>query len=173
MTKESPLPFGYTGFSLSLDRENYPIIGQQDYLRKLECLPSDSTLKRFRPMRIKLARLSKSRPDCLFEITQLVQVTVEMFQQQPSAYIRLLSNAIGYATDNHIELKVYKLDRSSVRIIQFSDVSFSNNSDLFYKLECIIFLGDQINNVVPVSFRSYKARRITRSAMAGEVIASF
>lgn len=171
MTKDSPLPFKHTDFSLSRDSENNVIIDQHHYLRKLECVPLGSAVKSFRSIRMKLAWLSKSRPDCLFEIAQLAQVTEEMFLQQPSAYIRRLNKAIKYATDNRIALKIPKLHRSSLRIVGFSDASFAKNSDLSSQLGYVIFLGDQSNNVVPIVFRSYKARRITRSAMDGEVIA--
>ncbi len=39
------------------------------------------------------------------------------------------------------------------------------------QLRHICFLSDRYGNSVPISFKSYKSKRIFRSAMAGEVIA--
>ena len=73
--------------------------------------------------------------------------------------------------DNRISLRIPKLNKDTLRVIGFADSSFANNADLSTQLGYVLFLGDDTGSVVPISFKSYKSRRVTRSAMAGEVIA--
>ena len=121
-------------------------------------------------MRMRLAWLSNSRPDCLFEISQIAHVTESMFEGSKKQVIKRLNKAVKYAINNQLSLKIRRLETKSLRIIGFSDASFANNADLSSQLGYIIFLGDRHDNVVPICFKSYKARRVTRSVMAGEVI---
>ena len=146
-------------------------IDQNEYLRRLECLPLDASYSQFRSMRMRIAWLANSRPDCMVEISQLSHVTEEMFHAGKTELIRRLNKAVRYAVDNRIKLKISKLDMSSLKVIGFSDASLANNHDLSLQLGHIVFLGDENGDVVPISFNSYKARRVTGSAMLGEVIA--
>lgn len=171
MTEESLLSFEYTGFSLSRYKYGDVMIDQHHYLRKLEGIPLDASMKCFQSMRMKLAWLANLKPGCLFEIAQLAQLTEEMFREQPEVYIKRLNNGINFAMDNLTALKVSKLEAKSLKIFGFSDASFANNHDQSSQLGYIIFLGDRSGAVVPLLFRSYNARRITRSAMSGEIIA--
>ena len=122
-------------------------------------------------MRMKLAWLANARPDCLFVISQLAQNTEEMFNADRRKIVRQLNRAVRYAIQNQVSLKIPTLDIDTLRIIQYSDSSFSNNRDLSSQLGHICFLGDDSRAVAPIYFKSYKARRATRSAMSGEVIA--
>ena len=171
MTEDGSLPAEFTGFVIDRDTDGNFYIDQIDYLRKIECIPYDASFGHFRSMRMRLAWLSNSRPDCLFEISQLTQVTEKMFEEKPKDMIVRLNKAVKYATGNRVRLKVPKLDKKSVRVVGFADSSFANNADLSSQLGQIIFLVDKFGNSAPITFKSYKARRITRSAMSGEVIA--
>lgn len=53
----------------------------------------------------------------------------------------------------------------------YSVASIARNVDLRYQLEYLILLVDNKDNCVPFVSKSYKLRRIARSAMAGKVIA--
>lgn len=55
-------------------------------------------------------------------------------------------------------------------MVGFSDSSFANNADLFSQLGHICSLGDATGAAIPISYNSNKSGRVTRSAMAGEVI---
>lgn len=68
MTPDKELPCMYSGFVLDKGSDGDFLQHQQHYLRKVEELPSDASLSAFRSMRIKLALLSHTRPDCRFEI---------------------------------------------------------------------------------------------------------
>lgn len=111
------------------------------------------------------------QPDCLFEISQLAQVTETMFNEGKESHIRRLNKAVKYAIDNRVYVKVPKLDKTSLLIVGFSNASFANNTDLTSQLGNTVFLSDCTNAVVPISFKSYKSRLVTRSVISGEVIA--
>ena len=55
--------------------------------------------------------------------------------------------------------------------IGFSDASFANNAEFSSQPGYICLLADDSGSVVPIYFKSYKSRRVTRSVMAGKVIA--
>lgn len=94
-----------------------------------------------------------------------------MFDRERYAIIRRLNKTVKFSLDNPISLRLPKLDLSSTHIVGFSDASFANNRYLTVQLGHVVFLTDSKNNSVPIAFKSYKARRIVQSAMAGEYIA--
>lgn len=51
-----------------------------------------------------------------------------------------MSNTTMYSTDNNHELNIPILDKDSVRVIGFSDSSFSNNYELLAKLGTYVSL---------------------------------
>lgn len=114
MAEESKLPSEFTGFVIDRDKDNNIVIDQNAYLRQLECLPMDASFGHFRSMRMKLAWLSNSRPDCLFDISQLAQVTEERFNESKGGTIRRLNKAVKYVIDNRVRLKVPKLSRETL-----------------------------------------------------------
>lgn len=75
-----------------------------------------------------------------------------------------------YVIANRVSLKIPKLSPDSLRIIGFSDASYANNKD-FSQLGHLCFLEHASGAVVLIRLNSYKTKRITRSVMAGEVIA--
>ena len=171
MAEDKRLPCTFTGFSLHQDKKGNIIQDQHQYLRKLEQLPLDSTFSEFRSMRMCLAWLANTRPDCLFEISQLAQVTQEIFGTSKREVIKRLNKAVKYAVEHRVSIKIPRLNKRYLRILGFSDASFANNADFSSQLGHICFLSDDTGSVVPINFKSYKSKRITRSVMAGEVIA--
>jgi len=171
MGEEEPIPGPFTGFYLDKADDGSLLQHQRSYLKNLETLPIDADFAAFRSMRMKLAWLAHTRADCMFEISQLAQVTIERFEGERTASIRRLNKAIRYAVDNPLELRIPKLDMATLKVVGFADASFANNHDLSTQLGHIVFLCDAKGNAAPIAFRSYKSRRVVRSAMAGEVIA--
>ena len=164
-------PFTFAGFNIS-KRTDVPLaIDQIFYMKKLEELDLSSSFSDFRSMRMRLAWLANTRPDLQFEISQLAQITGRRFNDDARAHLKRLNAAIRYAHHNIAYLKFPKLDRSSLRIIGYSDAAFANNLDLTSQLGRIILLTDKSQAAVPVSFKSYKSRRVTRSVLSAEVIA--
>lgn len=86
------------------------MIDKNHYHIHLGFLQIDASLKKLRSVDIKLARLSHSLPDCMFEVTQFAQVKEEIFTPQPAIYILQLKCAIMYATNSRNTLKIAKLD---------------------------------------------------------------
>lgn len=172
MGEDEHIPCTFSGFSLSRNTADGSLEQNQHfYLQKLEKLSLNATFAEFRSMRMRLAWLANTRPDCQFEISQLAQITEERFAKEQNAVIRRLDKTTKYAVDHRVSLKIPALDQDSLRVIGFADASFANNHDLSTQLGHICFLSDAHCRSVPIAFRSYKSRRVVRSAMAGEVIA--
>lgn len=74
MTDESKFPIPFKEFVLENDEGGSTIMDHNNPFRKLECLPGDSSFSMFRSVRRKITSIIKSLPDCLSEISRLVQV---------------------------------------------------------------------------------------------------
>ena len=59
---------------------------------------------------------------------------------------------------------------NSIRIFGYFDASFTNNSAMKSQLGRIILLTDGLNFAIPIVFKSYKSRTVTRSVLSAEVI---
>lgn len=171
MDDDEELPSEFTGFVINSTKDNCLVTDQSKYLKNLECFPTDATFKQFRSMRMKLVWLAKTRPDCLFEISQLSQITEDKLDSKQASIKRRLNKAVKYAVDNLVPLRIIKLQKDTLKVIDFSDSSFANNEDLSSQLGHIVFLGDSTSTLVRIHFKSYKSKRVTRSAILGEVIA--
>ncbi len=97
---------------------------------------------------MRLAWLANTRPDCLYEISQLAKVTEERFLTEKSQLVRQLNKATKYAVDNRISLKIPKLDPYSLCVVGFADASFANNHHMSTQLGHICFLSDRYGNSV-------------------------
>lgn len=171
MDEDKYLPTEFTGFKISKTESGALKISQSHYLKNLSFLDMDADFASFRSMRQKLAWLGNSRPDCAFAISQLAQVTNKSFNDNRSQHIKMLNETVRYALDNRFDIKIQKLCLDTLRIVGYSDGSFSNNTDLSSQLGYLILLMDHTGRAVPIYYKSYKSRRITRSPMAAEVIA--
>eukprot|EP00171_Calliarthron_tuberculosum_P004009 IDg4009t1 len=108
-------PGTFSGFSLSKGDDGCVLQDQHFYLKKLEVLPLGASFTAFRSMRMKLAWLANTRPDCLFDISQLAQVTEDRFHSSRSGFIRQLNKAVKFAVDNRVSLRVPRLDLGTLR----------------------------------------------------------
>lgn len=101
----------------------------------------------------------------------MAQVTTKIFDEHKKDVILQYTKAVKMANDDNVKIRIPKLDRSTLRIVGYSDASFSNNRDLSSQLGYVVFLTDRTNTAVPIVFKSYKSKRITKSPMSSEVIA--
>ena len=68
-------------------------------------------------------------------------------------------------------MRYQKSDGAATCVVRNSDAKFTRQDDLSLKLGRIAFLVEFDDDAVPVTFKSYKSLDITRSLLAGEVIA--
>ena len=169
-TGNEETPFTFAGFNIANHQHAPFAIDQLYYMKKLDELELSSSFDTYRSMRMRLAWFAHARPDLQFEISQIAQVTGERFKTAAKTHIQRLNAAIRYAIANATYLKFPKLDKASLRIIGYSDAEFANNVDLSSQLGQIILLTDNTAAAIPISFKSYKSRRITRSVLSAEVI---
>ena len=134
MSEDDTIPCSFTGFALSRNDVGDILLDQHAYLGKLEELPLDSDFTAFRSMRMRLAWLQYTRPDCQLEIGQLAQVTEPLFTQNQTGLLARLNKAIRFAVTNRISLRIGRFNLKHLRVIGFSDSSFANNHDLSSQL---------------------------------------
>ena len=163
---DESLPLTFAGFTLSKRRNSFYVMDQNFYLKKLECIKPTCNFNEFRSMRMNLAWLANTRPDLLFEISQLVQVNTERFSVDAAAQVKRLNAAIRYAHNNVAHLPLPKLNLRSIGIVGYSDAAFANNYDMTSQLCRIVLLMDDENCCIPISFKSYKSCRVTRSVLS-------
>lgn len=130
-------------------------------------VPTDATFSNFRSSRMQLAWLSHSRPDLIFEVSNLDEVVEARFLNNKSALVKRVIKILKFARDNPVRLLFKLLDHPSIHIIGFYDASFANNQDLSKQYGYILFLRDRFDHYILLQFKSYKARRIARSVLSG------
>ena len=106
-----------------------------------------------------------------FEISEQAQITEKRFYSDSSGFVKRMNQLVQYAHDSVAHLNFLKLEQESLRIVRFSDAAYANNHDLTPQLSRVILLADDTNAFLPISFKIYKSRRVTRSVLSAEVIA--
>ena len=119
-------------------------------------------------MIMELAWLGNTRPDTVFEISQVERVTQVMYYENIMKHSKPLKNATKYVHDHKESIFIPKLNYSSLQITSYSDPELTNNADLYSQLSRIFFLTDDNHHSVAVS---YKSLHVTRFALSAEVIA--
>ena len=164
-------PFTFAGLNVSPCANHAYTIDQKFYIPKIEELDNSTEFAEYRSMRMKLAWLANSRPDMQFEISQLAQITQNVFENEPKKHVKRLNSLVRHAHNIVAHLKFPDLDRNSLRLVGYSDAAYANNHDLSSQLGRIVLLMDDADRFSPISFKSYKSRRVVRSVLAAEVIA--
>lgn len=106
-------------------------------------------------------------PDCIFEVSQLTQITWKVFQEDQPRIIRKATKLV------RILKKKNRIALCQDGCLIFKgnwilDASILENHDFTSQLEYMAFGGDKTVRVVLLSFKSYKATRMTRSVIAAE-----
>lgn len=161
----------FTGFMITRNAGDDIVLHQRDYLEKLKILPEDASDKDFFSVKMRPVWLCHSRQNCLFQISELTQLTKPYFEENNREVIKRTNILIKFAINNKAELRYMELDLCSLKVISFSDASFAGSKDLTSQLAYIFFIGDKTGNVARIIFKSYKARRVTRSVTSAELIA--
>lgn len=71
---------------------------------------------------------------------------------------------------HQVTIRFPRLDIQTLRILGISDAAFANNKDLTSQLGVLVFLAGGNDCVIPLCFKYYKSRRVTRSVLAAELI---
>ena len=153
-----------------MTEENTLTFDKHSCLNTIRPMGSDSEWFEFASLRMNLSWLTHTRPDCAFEVSQMAQVTQENFKRDKKPFINRCNKLVRHRHENKIKVAIPKLDKDALRVVGFSDASFAGNMDFTSQLGYICFLADESDAAVPIIFKSYKARRVSRSVMAAEVI---
>lgn len=128
--KEDQLPCQFSGFTLSR-KNGVPFkMDLNKYLSKLVVLLQTAIFWDFRSMRIRITWISNSRPHCLFSINHIAQVTESMILNNITAHIKKLKIAVRYAVQNPGAFGFPKLYLETLRVVGYSDASFSSNYNI-------------------------------------------
>lgn len=101
--------------------------------------------------------VSSSKPDFLFEIEQLAQVTEIIVEERPKHYVLLLNKSSKYAVHNE-KLLIPTLNMDDLLIVGFFDASPATNHDISLQFCYIILLAESSTPIVPIVYISWKAR---------------
>lgn len=93
-TEKLKPPFEFTGFNVERLANRKLAISQNRYLRKLEEPAEDAAFSMFRSMRMKLGWLTNSRPDVLFQIATISQVTKSQLTSEKRECLKKLYRAV-------------------------------------------------------------------------------
>ena len=80
------------------------------YIRHLVPLSSNATFSDFASLRMKLEWLAHTRPDVLFEVSQLTQIKTHRFKEDSKEIIKRANTVLKYAKDNIVSVKFPSLD---------------------------------------------------------------
>ena len=94
-----------------------------------------------------------------------------MYERNITKHFKRLNKAIKYVHDYKASICIPKLDCNSLNITAYSDAAFANNVDLSSQLGRIFLFTDDNHNSIPISYKSYKSRRVTLSVLSDELIA--
>ena len=90
MGDDEELPCSFTGFQLSRNEDVWLVMDQTTYLEAIKPISEEAEFSDFASLRMKLAWISHTKPDCAFEGSQLAQVTQEhLFKEKIKAIKRI------------------------------------------------------------------------------------
>ena len=95
-----------------------------------------------------------------------------MYEKDVNKNFKRSNNRIRHVHDHKASIRIPKFDSSSFRINAYGDAVFPNNADVSSQLGRILLLTDYNRNSIPVSYKSYKLRRVACSVLSAEAIAS-
>lgn len=144
------VPYKLSRFALDYDKDSVWVHNQLHYFRKVKKINiNDETMySKFHSVRMKLAWLASTCPDYLLEISQLAQVTGDVFKNSPQDWIKRMNCTVWYVQEAAIKLRkdftyvvrdenvseiFFELDCSFLFIIRYFDTSFAKHRTLYIK----------------------------------------
>ena len=126
---------------------------------KLTQLRENATFKESSSRRILLAWISNTRPDILYEIFQLAQVTQMRFDEQPKKIVRIIKEAVRYAHEKPSRITFSVLKSKILRVVGYGDAGYSSNYDLSSQLGRIVPLMDDTSAAAPIIFQIIQIKK--------------
>jgi hypothetical protein len=144
-------------------------MSQANYVDRLTFVQQRCKFEDIYTVRAKLAWAAHTRPDISYSVSRLAQTTASSFD----SHTVVLANKVNkhLKSTPKLALQYPALDKTTLRILAYSDASLHNNVDLTSQLGSISNLADSIGICCIISFRSFKSKRIARSSMAAETMA--
>ncbi|CDF36525.1 unnamed protein product [Chondrus crispus] len=142
---------------------------QKEYTKKLNPIPMDASIARFRSYRSVLAWIGYTRPDALCAINKAAQVTEKTFGTEK---LKAFNCTVKHLKGTHSRcLTFFPLKKDSLHMRVYTDASFAGNDDLSSQLGFIILLCDSSDRAHLLEYSSRKSKRVVRSILGGEVYA--
>ena len=175
--------FRYIGIDLNQHENGTITISQNDYINELEPItlneerfkiskdePIDETERS--KLRQSLGKLNwlacMSRPEISFTVSDVSsRITTATI-----ADIKVINKTIKFIKSNPCHITIPRLDLNNLGIKLFTDASFNNLEGGQSQGGHIVFLTDSSGNSSPISWSSNKVRRVVRSTLAAETLAS-
>ena len=171
IAEDCSIPCNFVGFKLQKGKDDTLELNQEEYVRKLRPMSTDGSYSEFASLHMKLAWLAHSRPDCMFEVSQMTQVARKRFEENQRDVVKRVKRTVRYVQETPACIRFPKLSEDNLHVLGLSDASFASNLDFTSQLGYLCLLADNAGNVIPIQFKLYKAQRVTRSVMGAELMA--
>lgn len=160
----------FAGLEFERDENGEIRVHMDGYIRDVK-LATEISYRAFASNRAKLAWLVYARPDICAVTAKLAQVTAGMFAEDADAYCRIVTDTLEYLRRRPLAMIYPRLDKETLYVRAYSDASHAGNADGSSQIATMVFLVDGDGRACPIAYRSHKASRVCRSAMAAEAIA--
>ena len=112
--------------------------------------------------------VSISKPEAAFSYCNLSVVQSRPRMKDFFKFKKLVNELGNYKSF----INIHKINLNELKISVFSDASFGNLADGSSQLGFIIFMQDNADRVVPISWASKKCKRVARSTLTAETLAA-
>jgi hypothetical protein len=110
---------------------------------------------------------SVCQPEAAFDLSVTAQAS-----DPDDKSIKTLNKRLQWQVENAARgIRFVKLDKSSLKLLAFTDASFANNRDLSSQIGYILVLADGAGHANILHWSSIKCKRVTRSVLASELYA--
>ncbi|KAI1005289.1 hypothetical protein K3495_g2938 [Podosphaera aphanis] len=110
---------------------------------------------------------SMCQPEAAYDLSSAAQIT-----DPDASSIKALNKRLEWQIKNSSRgIKFVPLHNDSLRLVIFTDSSFSNNKDFSSQIGFVIVLADHTDKANLIHWSSIKCKRITRSVLASELYA--
>lgn len=145
---------------------------KKPFISKIMKLCEHANYADFRSRRAKFSWLTNARPNIRCHVAKLVQVVEETSENDKHRYIKGVNKIMEHLKNKSDIFIIYPhLDKDSLPITSYSDVSFGSNDDHKSQIRYFIFLSEKYNNCPSIYWTFYKVKQVTISVFRSDVIA--